>query len=92
MTFQVGDRVRAIQAYDGNYDIVGRYGTVRSAGTYECAIEFDDAVEGHDLGGSCQDRHGWNVGPECLEHVSTYEGIRSIGDFFRHIERAEVTS
>lgn len=71
--FKVGDRVRCIKAHDGNSNIVGQRGTVRSVASSLniVAVEFDNYVNGHCLltPHLCKQGHGWNVAAEKLELI-----------------------
>lgn len=66
--FSKGDRVIAIDKYDGNSRIVGITGTVISSAGSMISVEFDEDVGGHDLTGKCRYGYGWRVPAKCLDH------------------------
>lgn len=58
--WKVGDRVVIIQdARRSLESFVGFKGTVNFVDGDEIGIAFDKYVNGHDLGGCCQEGHGW---------------------------------
>lgn len=59
--FKVGDRVEAMCAYDENYSIVGKCGTIVKTHGDLYGIEFDDPISGHDLDGDIKTKNGWYV-------------------------------
>lgn len=72
--FKIGDRVKCIAAHDGNRNIVGQEGTVRSvtATLNTVAVEFDNYVHGHALGSSsscCKPGHGWHITADKLKLI-----------------------
>jgi hypothetical protein len=71
--FNIGDRVVAIDVYDGNEKIVGVSGNIISIrDNGNCAVEFDEYVGGHSLEGRCEDGYGWYVTQSCLDHLQDY--------------------
>lgn len=86
--FQIGDRVRCVVSYDGNTAIVGQLGTAVGNDGYSVAVAFDNDIGGHDLGGECEHRHGWNVPARCLELANGLLLVEAqcIGDFFKKQE------
>lgn len=51
MQFHYGQRVRCIDAADGNSSVIGQIGTVREFQTPWLGVEFDEEIaEGHSLG------------------------------------------
>lgn len=67
--FVIGDRVVAIESYDNNDSIIGKAGTIMYIdGFREMHVCFDEEIEyGHNLGGRCEDGHGWHMPARCLE-------------------------
>jgi hypothetical protein len=58
--WKVGDRVVIIQDTRRPLEsFVGFKGTVNFADGDDINVVFDKHVNGHGLGGSCQDGHGW---------------------------------
>jgi len=71
-TFQVGDRVRCVAAYDGKHEAVGRIGTVHAImKNGNVGVKFDENINGHHLDGACDVGYGWWFASgrvsECLE-------------------------
>lgn len=64
--FQEGDRVIGIAEYDGNSEIVGMTGTIRSVEGDVYGVEFDDDIGGHSLSGSVEYGRGWFTGAIAL--------------------------
>ena len=69
--FKVGDRVKAVKAYDGNYGIVNKTGVViDSDGLGEIAVRFDKIInKGHSCGCKCESGHGWWCGLDVIVPV-----------------------
>ena len=67
--FVIGDRVVAIESYDGNESIIGKAGTIMYIDEYrEMHVCFDEEIElGHTLGGRCEEGHGWHMPARCVE-------------------------
>ena len=71
MRFKVGDRIKAIQEYEGNDEIVEKYGIIKGIqnsgrGTPIYIIYFDKNICGHDEAGG-EYGHSWNIPAYCLE-------------------------
>ena len=78
--FKIGDRVRAVNEYDGNENIVGKIGTVISVCDYDTGlidVEFDDKInfEEHTWGGKGKVKHCWWCPDYILEPVRVNEKI-----------------
>lgn len=58
--FAVGDRVRCTCSV-GWTDIRDAVGTILETDGDVFGIAFDDNINGHDLNGKCENRHGWWV-------------------------------
>ena len=72
--FKIGDRVKAIKEYSGNYEIVGKIGTIVGICGFNCGligVEFDDkiGVGGHDCEGKGKYGHCWWCHDYILEPV-----------------------
>ena len=69
--FKVGDRVKAVKAYDGNYGIVNKTGVViDSDGLGEIAVRFDKIInKGHSCGCKCESGRGWWCGLDVIVPV-----------------------
>lgn len=61
--FQIGDRVRCTNKYDGNRSIVGKKGTVCCLlDDKMVGVEFDKPINvGHNCHRRCKDGHGWFI-------------------------------
>lgn len=60
--FEVGDRVIAIDTYDGNKSIVGKVGTIMGRAGELYDVNFDEEIEyGHICRNNCDDKHGWHI-------------------------------
>lgn len=62
--WKVGDRVRCIKAYEGNYDAVGKEGRivkfVEQSGRTLIGVRFDEPCKfAHSLNGAVAPYHGW---------------------------------
>ena len=78
--FKIGDRVRAVNEYDDNENIVGKIGTVISVYDYDTdfiGVEFDDEIYfgGHSCGGKGKEGHCWWCPDRILEPVRYNEKI-----------------
>lgn len=74
--FEVGSRVIATEEDDGNALIVGVVGTILACdddGRY--SVEYDNAIEGHDLGGKCEYGYGWHTESAHLELYKEPESL-----------------
>lgn len=75
MTFQVGDRVKAISEFMGNKEIINQIGTIIFTDQQAVVVEFDNHVNGH-RGGVCNGKKGycWNfpINTSCLQIISPY--------------------
>lgn len=92
--FKIGDRVKAVEQWDGNYSIVGKIGTVVViSGIYRAnlGVEFDDTIGygGHSCNGKGKDGHCWWCPDRILEHapvndkiVITTDGKRTIANLY----------
>jgi hypothetical protein len=81
MNFKVGDRVRAIEAYDGKKEIVGKIGTIKHINNnFSFLVEFDENIKGHDGDGTLKRGHCWNCAKYVLEPV--YREIK-VGEKYR---------
>ena len=78
--FQVGDRVRCIEAVSNNEEVKGKLGTIKMTmgGNSELyGVEFDDRIRGghrrtnsrHSGTSYCADGHGWWCRGRFLEHA-----------------------
>ena len=68
--FKIGDRVKAIKEYSGNYEIVGKIGTIVGMHGCNCGligVEFDDNIGryAHTCEGKGKDGHCW----WCLDYI-----------------------
>lgn len=69
--FKVGDRVRGINAHDGNEKIVGELGTIIYIfSNGDVSVKFDKGINGHSCNGKCEHGHGWDCPPDALELVA----------------------
>lgn len=72
---KIGDRVKAISDYDGNYKIKDVNGTVRFIDKKSdiIGVEFDKNIYGHELVGNgvkhVKYEHGWNVRIKTLVRI-----------------------
>ena len=77
--FKIGDRVRAVNEYDDNENIVGKIGTVISVynDTDFIGVEFDDEIGfcGHTCGGRGKYKRCWWYPDRILEPVRYNEKI-----------------
>lgn len=69
--FNIGDRVRCINSWEDNYNIVGLGGKIVGIKINEreitYAVEYDkEFVEGHDCSGKSREFRGWWTGERCL--------------------------
>ncbi len=77
MNFKVGDRVRCLEAVDGNPNVVGLAGIVKIVEGELIGVDFQKNVEGHTLmGGEEMEEHaapgeGWWCWEESLRKVNT---------------------
>ncbi|MGN0005309.1 MAG: hypothetical protein ACI37Z_05005 [Candidatus Gastranaerophilaceae bacterium] len=81
MVFQIGDRVRAIDQYEGRQEIIGEIGTVVATDSVDITVEFDNNIKGHDGKGVGKWGHCWNFPANasfCLQVV-----FCAIGDTVR---------
>ena len=80
MNFKVGDRVRAIEAYDGKKEIVGKIGTVKLVNKHNdknpYGIEFDENVGGHSFLLCGEYGHCWWCPENVIEPV--HEGNKIV--------------
>ena len=77
MNFKIGDRVRCLEAVDGNRLVNGLAGVVKIVEGGLIGVDFRQDVEGHSLvGGEEMEGHaapgeGWWCYPESLRKVNT---------------------
>lgn len=66
--FHEGDRVVGIEAFDGNDDIIGVTGTIRSVRSDDVySVEYDDEIYGgHDCGVGIPSGYGWQTHAKAL--------------------------
>lgn len=77
---KIGDRVIAIEEYDGNSSIVDKHGTIlyidKCSWTdhYIYTVQFDDCIEGghRGTGGTGLNGHCWNLEVQCLKLENQY--------------------
>ena len=65
-TYNIGDRVRCIDDFDGNSLVLNATGTIVAVLDDGYSVEFDCNVEGHTCGGTAKDGHGWYLDKYCI--------------------------
>lgn len=78
--FKIGDRVKAVKPWDGNYDIVDKIGTVvviSNLWGVHFGVEFDDTLGfgGHTCDGKGKNGHCWWCPDYILEHAPVNDKI-----------------
>ena len=78
--FKIGDRVKAVKPWDGNYSIVDKIGTIVAISDIfraDLGVEFDDTIGfgGHTCYGKGKDGHCWWCPYYILEHAPVNEKI-----------------
>lgn len=66
-TYNIGDRVRCIDDFDGNSLVLNATGTIVSVVHDSYGIEFDCDVDGHNCCGTAKDGRGWYLYDDCIE-------------------------
>lgn len=82
-----GDRVRYVGTNAELYGKEGRYIAATSpSGLYGSAVEFDEAMGGHDANGKAKNGHGWFVDEDKLEKLEDTKATK-VGDKVKLIEK-----
>lgn len=79
--FEIGDTVKCIKEYDGNYEIVNEEGVVKSSGLDYVGVEFFNNIKGHACCG--KKGHCWHFsefdgGYDCLEFVKSKKALEGL--------------
>lgn len=95
MTFQVGDRVKAISEFMGNKEIINQIGTIICQDSEAMVVEFDNHINGHS-GGICNGKKGycWNfpINTSCLQIISPYNSGKKEKHMLQVGDRVKVTN
>lgn len=78
--FKIGDRVKAVKPWDGNYSIVGKIGTIVAISNIfsaDLGVEFDDKIGfgAHTCYGKGKDGHCWWCPDLILERAPVNDKI-----------------
>lgn len=85
--FKIGDRVKAIEAVDGNLATLGKVGTVAIVSGMQIGVIFDEDVKGHSLDGKAKQGYGYNCnrGGESLELLNKKTTMQKVGIFMKKL-------